>query len=103
MLRTRGYWQMGDIEYCLARVISALVGKIQVQINTLIYTVTQKLNLESIHTNSQSCFSFSSCVSPQDVPESLQGNCFGFYLEVIFANKNNLFAFLLLWHKSGKS
>lgn len=41
---------MGDIEYCLARVISALVGKIQVQINTLIYTVTQKLNLESIHT-----------------------------------------------------
>lgn len=43
---------MGNIEYPLARVISALVGKIQVQIHTLIYTVMQKLNLESIHTNS---------------------------------------------------
>lgn len=53
----------------------------------------QKLNLESIHTNSKSCFSFSSYISPQEVPESLQGSSFGFYLELISANKNNLCAF----------
>lgn len=52
-----------------------------------------KLNLESIHTDSQSCFSFSSWVSPQEAPESWQGSSFGFYLERISANKNNLCAF----------
>lgn len=53
----------------------------------------QKLNLESIHTNSQSCFSFSSWISPQEVPDSFWGSSFGFYLELISANKNNPCAF----------
>lgn len=45
----------------------------------------------------QSCFTFSGCVSQQVLPESLQGNSFGFYLGPSFANKNNLHASVKVW------